>query len=726
MKGDFSRDTFDKSKHYSRVLTQQGRVQTDADQNEQIEIDRHLDRTTRRDVIGYCGGPQGQDRDGNALAGFRIVNRDGKLFITSGRYYVAGILCENEVEVLIGAQPHLPDLELPEGIGKEGSFLAYLDVWERHITALDDPDIREVALGGPDTATRSQVIWQVKLEPVDDGATCDAFGSGWTPPGSASTGSLAARAEPGDDSDGLCLTPEGAGYRRLENQLYRVEIHTAGGADEATFKWSRENGSVVTRWEDLDGDTLIVSSSGRDSYLGFAAGDWVELTDDTKDLNGEPGILVQLATVEGQLLTIDAATIIDPEDPNATSVDFDQFPLNPKVRRWDMSNGPELVNVPAANDGWLKLEDGVEVQFDPAGSYQTGDYCLIPARTALGDLLWPVDETTGEPVFQERMGIEHYYCPLALIAAEGTIGRALIDADGNRDLAESVARSANRPEWTFTLPDDFKLADGTNLVAGVFIEKLNESPPPLTAFGNTEEVDELTLIIRLTQLLPFTGEKRFFEELSAVRVDVASREAQIRDCRSLFPPLTNVGETERRPEAGIHIVKLAFSNGEPLINNAEVPVELLVEGLKIICDAEIDPDSIEGKPTCFVTLEMPYPLDDADFELWGDGVIGFQPLKLAANVITDSESIVWKPGDITGNWLQNGFRDVVPSRTGLDSVLAHLTLKGNFIWTPTDPKMYLDGEALGTQPPSDHNLILPSGDDRTGGDFEMWFWLSLN
>ena len=38
MKGDFSRDTFDARRDYVRVLMQQGRVQVDADFNEQHAI----------------------------------------------------------------------------------------------------------------------------------------------------------------------------------------------------------------------------------------------------------------------------------------------------------------------------------------------------------------------------------------------------------------------------------------------------------------------------------------------------------------------------------------------------------------------------------------------------------------------------------------------------------------------------------------------------------------
>ena len=49
-------------------------------------------------------------------------------------------------------------------------YLVYLDVWERHLTSLDDEDIRESALGGPDTATRTKIVWQAKLQVLDGNA----------------------------------------------------------------------------------------------------------------------------------------------------------------------------------------------------------------------------------------------------------------------------------------------------------------------------------------------------------------------------------------------------------------------------------------------------------------------------------------------------------------------------------------------------------------------------
>ena len=58
---------------------------------------------------------------------------------------------------------------------------------------------------------------------------------------------------------------------------------------------------------------------------------------------------------------------------------------------------PDLI--PRRPEGWLALEDGVEIQFvDPQNSvYRTGDYWLIPARVATGDVEWPRESVPGIP-----------------------------------------------------------------------------------------------------------------------------------------------------------------------------------------------------------------------------------------------------------------------------------------------------------------------------------------
>ncbi len=92
-KTDITRDTFQPFRHFSRVLMQQGRVQIDADWNEQVDILLHYLRTFIGDVIGPFGGP-----DDSFLVGKPGGSQPGpyQLSIHSGHYYVDGILCENE------------------------------------------------------------------------------------------------------------------------------------------------------------------------------------------------------------------------------------------------------------------------------------------------------------------------------------------------------------------------------------------------------------------------------------------------------------------------------------------------------------------------------------------------------------------------------------------------------------------------------------------------------
>src|SRR5437588_8401942 len=66
MQGDFSRLTFDPRKHYHSVRMQQGRVQLDADWNEQIDILNYFFETQLKDILGSSGAP-------HATAGFQIT-----------------------------------------------------------------------------------------------------------------------------------------------------------------------------------------------------------------------------------------------------------------------------------------------------------------------------------------------------------------------------------------------------------------------------------------------------------------------------------------------------------------------------------------------------------------------------------------------------------------------------------------------------------------------------
>ena len=93
MKADLTRNTFDPLKHFTRVLMQQGRVQLDADWNEQAAILLRYLQTLGADIIGPAGGPADHWGFGVAPVAFTpAVQNDFRIGL--GSYYVDGILCE--------------------------------------------------------------------------------------------------------------------------------------------------------------------------------------------------------------------------------------------------------------------------------------------------------------------------------------------------------------------------------------------------------------------------------------------------------------------------------------------------------------------------------------------------------------------------------------------------------------------------------------------------------
>jgi hypothetical protein len=91
------------------------------------------------------------------------------------------------------------------------------------------------------------------------------------------------------------------------------------------------------------------------------------------------------------------------------------------LRRWDQHADDGVLEVTEITDEWIDLEDGVQIQFQPHGTYYTGDYWLIPARTATGDVEWPGSKIAPEA--RPPHGIRHHYAPLWIISVDsgGTV-----------------------------------------------------------------------------------------------------------------------------------------------------------------------------------------------------------------------------------------------------------------------------------------------------------------
>jgi hypothetical protein len=894
MKGDFSRVSFDPTRHYSAVLKQQGRVELDADANEGEAIREHIRRATTADVVGACGAPI---TGGGFEIGVTGTAAAPDLSISPGHIYVDGILCELEAQAAYNGQadfPNAPALSPVEG----RTDLIYLDVWQRHITYVEDPALREVALGGPDTTTRVKTLWQVKVRQDVGNVTC-AAADGLLP--APSGGFLTTDVvTPPPSVDPCSLAPAG-GYQGLENRLYRVEVHEGGPMGGATFKWAYHNASLVFAVDEFvngqPASELRLKSIGRDKVLALRVGDWVEALDDATELSGAPGTMAQVTEVDEAERTIKLSVALPVLDEAG----------HPKVRRWGQPS-----DAIAITPDPFELEPGVGVTVQFSGTdFISGDYWVFAARSATRD----IERLTNAP----PMGIHHRYCALALVTwnapadpwqatvhdcrprfpalteltimyyvsgdgqeampgvrlpkplqvgvangqwpVEGALVRfraptgngRLVLENGSNPLAQRVVATnsqgvaeafwrldpngAPSQQVEATLldasgnealdadgnPAHLRLRFNANLsiasqvaydnpagclvaaptvkdaldqlcqnfaihyVSGDGQEAMpgEELPQPLQvrvtnggfplegaevvfrvalgtgavqttgaagaeATATTDEAGLASCSWRLDAATPAQRVEAHYSEAEGLiigfnaNLSLASRVHYTPGCEELAG-VSNVQDAidalcqmTSPQEPGFHItdvlVSLASGQRERLLNDSVITPGILANGITVVCDQPPAAESVvSDQAVCFVTLELPYPLNQADLAFWDFGqpvpLLGYQPLKLAANAKPAEREILWQPVESTRLWLQQRIAllfDHMRRNNWGNRLLAHLTLKGNFIWAQADRELYLDGETLGVAGRAGTLLRLPSGDGKRGGDFEMWFWLALS
>jgi len=303
---------------------------------------------------------------------------------------------------------------------EDGDYVAYLRAKKREVGALEDPHIREVALGGPDTCVREQIIWQVGLlktagitSPPSSAPDCKEHFPEWDKLIAPMTGQMNARTVPPPPDQNPCALPPQAGYQSLDNQLYRVEIFN-GGPDlsSSTFVWSRDNASVETNITNVDDQVLTVSDLGKDDLHRFAVNQWVEIIDPEGDLNGNPRFLSQI--MEPPDTTQFTIKIADSASAFTGRTDL-------RLRRWDMSGSSATTQGIPMQTGWLQLENGIQVLFSE-GSYTPHAYWQIPGRTATGEIEWPPFKIPNlHPIPQPPLGDLWKYCRLAIVEVRGGI-----------------------------------------------------------------------------------------------------------------------------------------------------------------------------------------------------------------------------------------------------------------------------------------------------------------
>jgi hypothetical protein len=746
MKGDYSRFTFKKLKHFAAVLSQQGRVLLDSEKNEDEAIAAFLRETSLTDIIGPSGVPL---NDENA---FRITSVTASDFtIQAGHMYVDGILVEADAQASFTGQPYrAADVETVSAPAGTRTDLVYLEVWQQHVTALEDPDIREKALNIPDTTTRLRTLWRVHIRQNVGGVDCNDPIANFPPPATATRLTNSVSTTPLEE-DPCVIAPDG-GFRLLENRLLRVEIHKSSSAPGGpTAKWSAENAAVVYGISAINPVTLTVSGSpkpglrltlkqqARDQFLSLGVNDLVEIVSGEDEIRGNPGVLGTVHTrisdtVYDVLLnageTVPAAYTATPLPQSLYTPGLVDF----KVRRWDglitdMTTATDLGNT------------GVSITFPTVGPALSGDYWAFAGRTAN---VASADESLEKLTNAAPKGVRRHYARLALIQWNGSTAKIV-------DCRPKFPPLTDMIELHYVSGDGQEARPGQSIKplivrvssGGIPLKDVEVSFTPGANSGTASPASPLKTDSHGLASVDWTlsaNVNHYRQQVTAALVDEPdikvifnanlSLAAEVNyvpaDPNCYNPPVDNVKDAldqlckkgGQGDEPGIRIKSVVWAmDKKDADNNSRIPLSRLMRGLIVETDQVIAPDSI-SRATCFMVMEI--PMDAPDQASW------LYPIVIRAKEAANANEIRWMPISLPASLL-NALAGL-NSRDREEGLLARFTLKGNFI-RDEKSELYLDGEDYGVPDGAAPFNLLPldgafiSGNKRIGGDFYMWFWV---
>ncbi len=413
MKGDFSKWSFNPADNFTGVLEQQGRARLDQDGNAATQIVNHLRTTLVQDAIGtgVAAVPESLP-DSFRVETARINGSDVEITFKQGRLWADGIPllsqgAESQKMVADYLGPPISTTTPQVGSISAGDRDAIvLEVWEEAVSAFQDTDLIETALGGVDTSERIKAFYSLRLLRLGTNEDCDNTVDRLSV--ELPKGKLTAR--PADETiiSGDCPVRAGGGYSGFEHSLYRIEIAEPDASGAARFKWSSFNGSLV----------------GRGKYTptpGDATTGNVEIRANDQMINqcGLTGFYFEALIFDAShgrwavVMTADASL---PDDGKLSLTNVDHIGTigtEPVFfRLWNdietITDYPDGLATPA------ELNDGILLEFDAPTTgntnYLPGDYWTFPVRAAGVEYDLSLLPTSAEP-----QGVEYHRVPLAIL-----------------------------------------------------------------------------------------------------------------------------------------------------------------------------------------------------------------------------------------------------------------------------------------------------------------------
>ena len=175
---------------------------------------------------------------------------------------------------------------------------------------------------------------------------------------------------------------------------------------------------------------------------------------------------------------------------------------------------------------------------------------------------------------------------------------------------------------------------------------------------------------------------------------------------------------------GLHVERvIVFIGDDELENDTVIEARRLLEGFGVVLDGPVAKELVTDKPVLSLALELPWPTDPNERELWGGGeLLGTHTVTLTGRVgLRDDRIVTWSPPGAVVRFLNE-----LPRRLGalqLARVQARITLLGNVVGDERG-ELFVNGLTFGAlRGDGSTALKLPSVDDVHGANFTMWFWI---
>jgi hypothetical protein len=454
MAGDCARVSYDPSRKWRGLTAQQGRVTVEADWNEAAAIVRERDRQLTLNVVGPVGTPdQGYAVTAISAAGGPPGSTPGDLFIGPGTLYLGGERLDLDAPVDYALQPDWLDFSsdplwrapgVPTAPGASYEVV-YLLASEQEVSAVEDPALADVALGGPDTMQRQRILQHFLRQPSPSGDLDDSWG--------AVVGSLQSaglqfhpatmRAESAAtlmvSFTNPTVTPDPCqpvmtgGYLGAENQMIRVMVASADTSGVPTIVWGFDDASFLHRIQAATYDpstgntTLTLASAPVDSYHIPVVGQAVEVLRDAAQLTASSPVQLQdrdfIASPAGVVTLL--ASAYDPTQrqlvvsgqlpPDYLSAATPQLFL----RIWQTAvAAPPGQPIPlvTVNQAGTAADTGVAVTLSSStGAFHQGDFWRFALRPIQPAIVYPGRYLTDP---QPPDGPRTWACPLAVLEWE--------------------------------------------------------------------------------------------------------------------------------------------------------------------------------------------------------------------------------------------------------------------------------------------------------------------